>query len=186
MTNRMHRTLALATLLLGATAALAACGSTGTDTGTAQPAVPASVPAPITQTTESATGSTPPFAPPIAEPTGTQQPGITPTQRPANAPRTGDHCPVDDVVLLRIIHKSDNFAPTSGLRDLTCYRGWAAGGQVVDRDWWAKHGPVQPVMFVFRFDPDAGRWTIASAGTGGDCPTSMPADVRKHFTYCRN
>lgn len=187
MTNRIHRTLAIATLLLGATAALAACGS-DTDTGTAQPAAPA----PVTQTTEpaattpsTAPPTTPPTAPPIAEPAGTRQPGTTaPTQRPAKAPRADDGCPVDDVVLLRLVHKHKDFVPTSGLTDLTCYRGWAIGGQEIDKDWWAKHGPVQPVTFVFRYDPNAGRWSIASGGTGGDCPKSMPADVQKHFRYC--
>ena len=180
MTKRIHRSLAIATLILGAAAAMTACGTDAADT--AQPG-------PVTQTTqatESATESaTTPAVPPASGATGTQPPATTvPTQPPANATRTDDGCPAAEGDLLKIISKDDRFVPTSGLVEVTCYKGWATAGQEIDKNWWAKHGPVQPVTFVFRYDPNAGRWKVASAGTGGDCPTEMPDDVKKRLKYC--
>lgn len=173
MTNRIHRPVAIATLILGAAAAMTACGTGTTNTA---------APAPVTQTAET---TTPPAAPPIAEPTGTQTPPTTtPTQPPANAPKTDDGCPAAERDLLKVVAGDDRFVPTSGLVGITCYKGWAKAGQQVDKAWWDKHGPVQPVVFVFRYAPNAGRWNIALAGTGADCPKEMPTDVQKRLGYC--
>lgn len=177
MTNRIHRTLAIATLILGAAAAMTAC-SAGDNGPTAQPAAATATGEPTT---------TPPAAPPVAEPAGSGNPSATtaPTRRPADVTKTDDGCPIGEAALLKVIRNDKDYVPTSALTEVTCHKGWATAGQVIDKDWWAKHDPVQPVTFIFRYDPNAGHWNIASAGTGGDCPAAMPTDIRKHFRYCR-
>lgn len=173
MTTRVHRTLALAALLLGTAAALTAC--------TPEPARKTADPPPR------ATGSTtePQSAPPSAEPTGTRSSGATASTRPPGDATGSDGCPVGDTLLLRVVQQDDRFAPTSGFTGITCYKGWATAGQIVDRDYRTRNGPVQPVTFIFQYDPNAGRWNIVSGGTGGDCPKSMPAETRAHHSYCQ-
>jgi hypothetical protein len=191
MTRRIHRKLLIATLFLGATAALAACGAgsdsgsdSGTNTGAGAPAAPA------TQTTEPSTASpvappnAPPIAEPTAEPTAATEPSAstTPTQRPAGVAKAYDGCPVSGSTLLKIIRRYDDFVATTAMTDVKCYDGWAVARQQVAPEY---QGKVQPVTALFRYDAKYSVWTYVTAGTGGICPGSMPTDVQKRFEVCR-
>lgn len=175
MTNRK---LLAATVLLAATAFLTACGA-GADNADNNNAAPQ---APATQATSPVS---PPNAPPIAEPNATTDPATDPattppTQRPAGVAKD-DGCPVSTAALLKIANATPGHVPTVALTGVTCHSGWATAGQQVGKE---HYGKVQPVTFLFRYDAKSRAWAYASSGTGGICPDSMPASIRKQFPAC--
>jgi hypothetical protein len=156
-------------MFLGTAAMLTACGP-GPDHNAAGPAAPTTT-APTQPTT------TPPTAEPTGKPAATAEPSGTST----DAAGPADACPVSTATLLPLANQNDDLVPTVALSSVDCYRGWATARQQVAHEY---DGKVQPVTFLFHYEPSSRRWTYSAAGTSEICPASMPADIQKHFAIC--
>ncbi|WP_433216739.1 hypothetical protein ACQP00_08355 [Dactylosporangium sp. CS-047395] len=91
-------------------------------------------------------------------------------------------CPVTVAALEKAFKANkeiaDNILLGKGLKDASCYGGWAtAVAQPLNMD---------AATVLFKYDAAKKTWAAVSGGTDGICRDTVPEDVATHLKGCQN
>ncbi|MFI5907391.1 hypothetical protein [Dactylosporangium sp. NPDC051541] len=163
MNIRFALPIALPSVLLAATA-LAGCADKD-DPGTAAP--PASTATAVVPVSEAAS--------PAAKASGK-----APSGGVASGAAAG--CPVTAAVLEKAFKANkeiaDNILLGKGLKDVSCYGGWATATATPEN--------MDQAVVLFKYDAAKKTWAAVIGGTDGVCRDRVPEAVATHLKGCQN